>query len=164
MNRKEKTKFLSDLLVSEKLNQRGIYWASEVTLNMGTSNMKRVDFMKFTPRNQSVSGIEQGLFTCYEVKSCKEDFNSGNGVNFIGDKNYIVTDMETYKKIVNELQWNVGVIVPVPFNKDKLEEFENPTSLENKVKWEMRVIRNAMLKDRNYPMNELLFCMLRSGK
>lgn len=164
MNRKEKTKFLSDLLVQEKLNQRGTYWASEVTLNMGTSNMKRVDFMRFEPVNQSVSGIEKGVFICYEVKSCREDFKSGNGVNFVGDKNYIVTDMETYKKIVNDIPWRVGVMVPIPFMRDKHDEFDSPTNLETDIRWEMKVIKYAGVKDRVYSMCELLFCMLRSGK
>lgn len=45
MNRVETTKFLSDLLVSDRLTGRGKYYASEVSIDYGTSNVKRVDFM-----------------------------------------------------------------------------------------------------------------------
>lgn len=41
--------------------------------------------------------LQQRIFTCYEIKSCKEDVYSGNGLNFYGEKNYIVTTMECYK-------------------------------------------------------------------
>lgn len=37
-----------------------IYWAREVTFDYATSNAGRVDFMKFQPVNNSVSGIEKG--------------------------------------------------------------------------------------------------------
>lgn len=49
MNRKETTQFLSDLLKRDKLSGRGKYWASEVSLDYGTSDVKRVDFMQFEP-------------------------------------------------------------------------------------------------------------------
>ena len=56
--------------------------------------------MQFVPENQlSVSGIEPGTFVCYEVKSCKADFLSGHGQNFIGEKNYLVMTMSTYKEL-----------------------------------------------------------------
>lgn len=59
--------------------------------------------MEFSPANQcSVSGIEKGIFTCYEIKSCKEDVYSGNGLNFFGEKNYIVTTMACYKDITTD--------------------------------------------------------------
>lgn len=164
MTRREKTEFLSKLLIDEKLNQRSVYWASEVTLHYTSKDTKRVDFMRFQPRNQSVSGIEQGIFTCYEVKSCKEDYQSGHGVNFVGDKNYIVTDMETYKKIKNKIPRKIGVIAPIPHGLSKFDEMDNPTPLNTDVRWELKTIKNAMLQDRSYPMCELLFYMLRSGK
>lgn len=104
MNRKEITKFLSELLVKKRLSGMGKYYASEVTMDwyIGkiTHTMRRVDFIQFVPKNQTVSGIEHGDFYFYEVKSCKEDYNSGNGLTFEGDKNYIITTAETYKKII----------------------------------------------------------------
>ena len=87
MNRKETTEFLSDLLVQRKLE--GKYYASEVTLDFGRGKgkEKRVDFIQFVPKNQSTSGIEKGEFIFYEVKSCKADYNSGNGLTFEGERN-----------------------------------------------------------------------------
>ena len=49
MNRKETTKFLSDLLISNRLLGRGKYYAREVSIDYRTSNAKRIDFMQFEP-------------------------------------------------------------------------------------------------------------------
>lgn len=166
MNRKETTKFLGNLLKRDRLYKRGKYWSSEVTLDYGSNNVKRVDFMEFEPPYQySVSGLEKGIFICYEVKSCKEDFNSGFGKNFIAEKNYYVMPMSLYKKVINEIPHNVGVFCPVPLSKEKYDEFENPTELNNNVEeWELEIIKPAHIRERNRSIIELLFCMLRSGK
>lgn len=68
-------------------NDQRIYWAREVTFDNGTEHKIRVDFMRFKPVNNTVSGIEKGDFYCYEVKSSVEDFHSKNGHNFLGDYN-----------------------------------------------------------------------------
>ena len=100
MNRKENTLFLSHTLERTKLNVFGKHYAKEVSIDTWTSKAKRVDYMQFCPGDQmSISGVEKGIFTCYEIKSCKEDVYSGNGLNFYGEKNYIVTTMECYKEI-----------------------------------------------------------------
>ena len=84
MDRKETTQFLSDLLVRDRLSGRGKYYAKEVSIDYGTTDVKRVDFMQFEPEGVvSISEIEKGIFTCYEIKSCKADFNSGFGKNFL---------------------------------------------------------------------------------
>ena len=49
MNRKETTEFLGNLLKRDRLYKRGKYWSSEVTLDYGSNNVKRVDFMEFEP-------------------------------------------------------------------------------------------------------------------
>lgn len=101
MNRKMVTSFLSNLLITKKLQGIGKYWASEVSIDYGSTNVKRVDFMQFMPPNQcSVGAIEKGQFICYEIKSCREDVYSGNGLNFLGEQNYIVTTMECYKDLI----------------------------------------------------------------
>lgn len=46
-----------------------IYWAREVTFDYATTHTVRVDYMRFKPVNNTVSGIEKGDFYCYEVKS-----------------------------------------------------------------------------------------------
>lgn len=167
MNRKETTAFLSDLLVSQKLLGRGIYYASEVTLDYhcGKGKEKRIDFLQFIPVNQTIGGIEQGIFVCYEVKSCKADYHSGNGLNFEGDKNYIVTTMETYKQIQNEIPWGIGVYIACPYDRDIKDEYKNPTPIDDKsVEWCLKIAKCSRPKTRNRSMTQLLFYMLRSGK
>lgn len=165
MNRKNTTKFLSDLLISTKFNGIGKYWASEVSLDYGTKNVRRVDFMQFCPVNQtSVSGIEKGIFVCYEIKSCKADLQSGFGQNFVGEKNYFVMPMSVYKEVIMELPHDIGVLVPIPYYADKYEEFENPTPLDKEdIEWKLATIKNPIQGNRARSMNELLFCMLRAG-
>lgn len=173
-NRKQTTKFLSDLLVHDRFTGRGKYWASEVTLDYGLQHPVRVDFVEFKPKNQiSPSGLEKGIFICYEIKSCKADFHSGNGLNFEGEKNYIVTTMECYKQIVNEIPFNVGVMIARPFRKSIQNEFDNPTPIPDEYNpmtvlpedyWTFEIIKNAYEGNRKRSMTELLFCMLRAGK
>lgn len=164
LNRKETTKFLSNLLISDRFRGIGKYWAREVSLDYGTTNVKRVDFMEFRPEGvTSVSDIEKGIFACYEVKSCKADFNSGYGKNFITEANYFVMPMKLYKEIVEEIPHDVGVIVPIPLYGNILEEFENPTELTQEREWKMGIVKPTHLRKRQRSMIELLFCMLRSG-
>ena len=121
--------------------------------------------MQFVPKNQSTSGIEKGEFIFYEVKSCKDDYHSGNGLNFEGERNYIVTTMETYKQIIHEKPWEVGVYVACPEDRDIVDEFENPTPLDDiTVWWTLKIAMEAHPKDRQRSMSQLLFYMLRSGK
>lgn len=163
MNRKEITDFLSTLLI-ERLGSR-TYWAREVSLDYGTINVKRVDFMQFEPEGVvHISEIEKGIFTSYEVKSCKADYNSGYGKNFETEKNYLVMPMALYKEIATEFNGGViGIICPVPKGRDKTEEFESPTELNNELQWDLKVIVQAHKKYRSRSMPELLFCMLRAG-
>lgn len=169
MNRKETTKFLGDLLKREKFSGFGKYWSNEVMLDFGTKSEKRVDFMQFVPDGVvGISGIEKGIFICYEIKSCKADFESGFGRNFIGEKNYFVMPMGTYKKVINDIPYGIGVLVPIPenvgnTNDERYKEFENPTELSNNMRWKLWAIRYPMKQIRKRSMVELLFCMLRSG-
>ncbi len=165
MNRKETTNFLGKLLIREKLSGIGKYWASEVSIDYGTTDVKRVDFMQFAPEGVcGISAIEKGIFICYEIKSCKADFESGFGRNFIGEKNYFVMPMSTYKEVIHDIPSGVGVLVPIPQYSDKVEEFENPTELtEDLSDWKLCTIRYTYPQLRKRSMTELLFCMLRSG-
>lgn len=161
MDRREKTKLLSRLLEA-KLNSDKSYWASEVSVDFITSSRKRIDYMTFRPKNQSSSGIDKGIFTCYEVKSCIEDYNSGHGLNFLGEKNYIVTDVPTCKKIGDI--YPIGIYVPVPVGKEILDELSSPTELSEDIKYNLVCANASREIDRQHPMNVLLFCMIRSGK
>ena len=166
------TEFLSDTLVRTRLTGMGKYYAREVTFDYGKGKGKqiRVDYMQFIPENQySVAGIEKGEFICYEIKSCVEDVFSGHGLNAEGERNYIVTTMDTWKRLIDlnnngkkTFPHEFGVLVAC--HKSKLDEFENPTPLFEDNKWRLEVVKNASFKYRERSMNEVLFCMLRSGR
>ena len=182
MTRAEITKFLGELLVNTRFAGAGKHWASEVSLDPWTANGKRVDYMQFVPENQcSVSALEKGSFFCYEIKSCKQDVFSGNGLNFIGEKNYIVTTMKCYKDLLPDMRdgqfykhlhevspdssGHFGIMVAVPYMSELTDEFENPTELDfEKGRWKLAVINNCRLGLRKRSTTELLFCMLRSER
>ena len=88
-----------------------IYWAKEVTFDYSTNHAVRVDYIRYKPVNNTVSGIEKGDFYCYEVKSSVEDFRSGHGLNFLGDYNYLVMPEKIYATISLEVPHYVGVYV-----------------------------------------------------
>ena len=167
INRKRITVKLNKLL-EQKLSHK--IYAKEVTFDYGTKNIVRVDYMTFEPENQmSVAGIERGVFTCYEVKSCKEDFKSGYGLNFIGDRNYLVMTMQTYKSIIKEIPWNVGVYVAIPdLGSDRevlMRQFENPSDFANDdFKWKLACMKHSHPCSREKSMIEVLFCMLRAAQ
>ena len=146
-SRKEITKKIS-LILEKHLNPKNdsrIYYAKEVTFDYATSHAIRVDYMLFKPVNNSTSGLEHGNFYCYEIKSCLEDFNSGHGLNFIGDYNYIVTTADVYEQIQKKLSWKVGVYVA------------------NASFTDIECIKKAQRMDRKYPILDMLFMMYRSS-
>lgn len=152
MTRPEITTMLS-LSIQKHINPKDdprIYWAKEVTFDYGTSNQVRVDFMKFQPVNNTVSGIEKGDFYCYEVKSSLDDFNSKNGHNFIGDYNYYVMPEEVYNKVKDKIPWGVGVYVP--------------STLNYKGEWyDLTSVKKATRQNRSRPVAEMLLMMFRSA-
>jgi hypothetical protein len=178
------------LLENTVLNGIGKYYAKEVTLDYGTSKPKRIDYLQYSPAGAVYVGdIEKGIFTCYEVKSCKEDVYSGNGLNFVGEENYIVTTMECYKSLLPDIQsgklnehvyemngrtTSFGFLIAVQdrttterFNPQKafLDEFENTIPFDGFGEW--RFVRNDMgikKQSRTRSTVELLFCMVRSGR
>lgn len=96
--RKDITYTLSKM-VARRLSSRTPYWADEVYCEPTISRnlAKRVDFMAFYPNWRTDSGVmatSKGIFEFYEIKSCMDDFNSGNGLNFEGDDNYLVCPKE----------------------------------------------------------------------
>lgn len=145
MTRPEITKKLSEA-IERKINPHNdprIYWAKEVTFDYSSSHAVRVDYMKFKPVNNSVSGIEKGDFYCYEVKSSVEDFRSGHGLNFIGDYNYLVMEEKVYAAVSLEIPHYVGIYIPDGN--------------------ELTCIRKAKRRDRTKPTSEMLLMMFRSA-
>lgn len=126
-------------------NDPRIYWAKEVTFDYASSNAIRVDYMKFAPVNNSVSGIEKGDFYCYEIKSSAADFASKNGHNFIGDLNYYVMPEELADTVKHQIPWAVGILVPDSWGG-------------------LRVLKKARRTDRSRPVSEMLLMMWRSSR
>lgn len=146
-DRKEITSMLS-LAIEKHINPHNdprIYWAKEVTFDYATQNAIRVDYVRFKPVNNTVSGIEKGDFYCYEVKSSVEDFHSKNGHNFIGDFNYYVMPEDVFEKVKNEIPYYVGVFV-----------------LSSDVWKSLKSAKKAKRKDRERPASEMLLMMFRS--
>ena len=145
INRKEITSKLNILLEQYlKVFDTRIYWAKEVTFDYSTAHKIRVDYMRFKPINNTISGIEKGDFYCYEVKSCVDDFFSKNGHNFIGDYNYYVMERELYEQVKSNIPYGIGVLIPNRYH-----------SLES--------IRKAKRLDRKRPIYEMLLMMFRSA-
>lgn len=46
MTRKEITEFLGKLVI-DRIGHRGSYWAKEVSIDYGSRDVKRVDFLQF---------------------------------------------------------------------------------------------------------------------
>ena len=185
MERKDITRCLTDILIANRFSDRK-YYALEVTLDYGTNHTKRIDAVQFIPKGVIYgSDMEKGTFVCYEIKSCKNDVYSGSGLNFFGEKNYIVTTMETYKELLNdfndgtfdkhlrlhfpESSRHYGVLVAVPSNIDLKDtgaiykEFTEPTAFNgDSDSWKLYTAIPCREGPRTRSTVEMLFCMLRS--
>lgn len=150
-DRKKITQMLS-LAIEKYINPHNdprIYWAKEVTFDYTTQNTVRVDYMRFKPVNNTVSGIEKGDFYCYEIKSSIEDFHSKNGHNFIGDFNYYVMLEDVYEKVKDEIPRDIGVFVLC--GKYYYTDYYN-----------LKSVKKAKRKNRERPVSEILLMMFRS--
>lgn len=125
MSRSDITAILSSL-VEKRLNNRVAYWASEVSFDKGTQNWRRIDYMGFKPFTPGYvtmpASVELGEFSCYEIKSCMEDFTSGHGLTFYGDVNYLVTTRELAEqlRVTYRLPRNINQVLTPSKKGDKL--------------------------------------------
>ncbi|RND51884.1 hypothetical protein [Lacticaseibacillus paracasei] len=113
MSRRPKiTGMLSDL-VAKRLTSQNSYWAAEVNFDKNTSRNRRIDFVGFKPLTPNYvvepTSVELGCFTCYEIKSSIADYNSGHGLTFYGDKNYLVCTCDLAEELRN-------AVVSWPYN------------------------------------------------
>ena len=115
MSRSETTAMLSKL-VEKRLSSRCQLWGAEVSFDRGMTNECRIDYMGFHPYADhnfiGAACVELGTFEAYEVKSCMADYESGHGLNFIGDKNYLVCTRELAEQLRGRLIRCDGVLVP----------------------------------------------------
>lgn len=115
MSRSETTAMLSKL-VEKRLSSRCQIWGAEVSFDLSTGHDVRVDYMGFKPHAPGgiigASSVELGTFDAYEVKSCMADFNSGHGLNFIGDRNYLVCTRELAEQLRGNIIGVDAVLVP----------------------------------------------------
>lgn len=173
MNRQETTALLSALLKRDVLS--AARWASEVKYRKPDGGEGRVDFMEFRASERdgiTQPAVERGEFTCYEVKSCMDDYRSGHGLNFIGDWNYLVLPMGLYRQLPQEAILDVGTYVPLPNFDGRADreavwrEYEDPTELTPDVRaWKLhKMTRPPMRAPRTHGTAELLYCMLKAGK
>lgn len=149
-NRKKKITVLLSKLLEHYLNPNNdtrIYIAKEVTFDYTSNNKTRVDYMRFKPLNNSVSGIEKADVYCYEIKSSVEDFKSKNGHNFIGDYNYYVMPDYVYDEIKKEIPLCIGVYT-CDINSS------NPRLIQ---------IQKSRRKNREKSLMEILLMMFRSS-
>ena len=59
----------------------------------------------------------------------------------------------------------MGVYVACPEHRKPVDEFENPTPIDDDtVDWTLKIATDAHPKDRQRSLSQLLFYMLRSGK
>lgn len=146
MSRRPEITATLSLALEKKINPYNdprIYWAKEVTFDYSTNHAVRVDYMRYKPVNNTVSGIEKGDFYCYEVKSSVEDFHSGHGLNFLGDYNYLVMP----EKIYATIHWRSHTTLVYMFWMES----------------ELTCIKKAKRHDRSRPVSEMLLMMFRSA-
>ena len=110
-SRRDVTRALSSAVEKRLANSPGIF-APEVEVPGG-----RVDYVAFHPfrpmgmNDICAATVEHGIFACYEVKSCMEDFMSGHGLNFVGDENWLVCPRELAKDLMGR-SIGYGILVP----------------------------------------------------
>ena len=137
MKREEVTSKLSRL-AEKHISRRCALWAPEVDVPVLKDGMKigRVDFAGFTPYGYGLGCVpdaaflERGKLTCYEVKSCMPDYNSGHGLNFVGDVNWLVCPVELFESLRESLSLpsNAGVLCPDSGWGRLIVRIENPAT------------------------------------
>ena len=123
-------------LVRSRIDRQCPLWGAEVDVPTGREDVPigRVDFAGFTPYGYGygyvpdASSLERGSLTCYEVKSCMDDFRSGHGLNFVGDVNWLVCPFELCDQLrrAQALPQAAGVLCPDASWRRLLVKIENP--------------------------------------
>lgn len=125
MTRTETTETLT-ALAEASMRRRCRLWAPEVEVPGGG----RVDLMGFNPYGErpDAASIERGKLVCFEIKSCMDDFNSGHGLNFVGDENWMVCPRDLCDELREAMRVPsvAGVLCPDAGWKRLLEVIHQP--------------------------------------
>lgn len=125
MTRTETTESLTRLVESH-IKRHCKLWAPEVDVPGG-----RVDFMGFSIYGDIVdaASVERGSLTCYEIKSCLDDFSSGHGMNLVGDVNWLVCPRELCDTLRENLRipGTAGVLCPDSSYTKLIETVHHPS-------------------------------------
>lgn len=169
MSRKEITDLLNQELVTKRLTKRNAYtyWAHEVPIYDKNTEL-RIDFMLFTPYshgfNLSAAGVERGIFECFEIKSSLADLKSGHGLNFYGDRNWIVCPVEVYLQYEKKRFDDDTLRNLIPYDARFLVYGKarngRPVFVEAIEDWRRESLWKCVYRKRSAA--ELLFCMMRA--
>lgn len=136
MTRTETT-FALTRLAESRIRRQCRLWAPEVKV----PGDGRVDFMGFQPYcdRPDAASIERGKLVCYEVKSCMADFESGHGLNFVGDVNWLVCPVELCESLRESLSLpsNAGVLCPDSGWGRLIVKIENPATSYSEIRRSM---------------------------
>lgn len=92
-------------LLEKGASRLGVYASSAVAIGGEPGVFGVVDYMTFSPSGtEDISGIEKGVFTCYMVRTSYKELYSDESLNFVGERNYLVTTADVYARIVDDEQ------------------------------------------------------------
>ncbi|VDG18218.1 hypothetical protein [Lactobacillus brevis] [Lactiplantibacillus mudanjiangensis] len=101
------TRKLSEL-VEKRLRNSRMYWSPEVNFDKNQAGNRRVDFVGFKPFTPDYvdepASVELGTFAFFEIKSSIADFESGHGLTFYGDENYLVCTEELAEQLHQDMK------------------------------------------------------------
>lgn len=171
MTRADITAGLSTL-VEAHLSKQGRPWAKEVTIhNLGDVRPDYMSVMADWGCLAAIGQIERASITVYEVKSCMADVKSGNGLNDIGDINWLVLPYELHRELVLSderlVPYSFGSAWPMPegFSFDGIDS--RPPAYEGQVDgWRLHWADahfSAKHHGRKAPLLSYLWAMMYAG-
>lgn len=156
-----KTQTTKDLekLLEKHFNSRNDFYVFECTL--GWYGKEIVDCIMYNCQRE---------VNCFEIKQSVQDFHSKNKLSFFGNKNYFVMPYELYKKVENEIPYEIGCYVAIDHLESKEELITNQYGITNKKIWaepvngmnELYCIKPAKRVDLKADKEVILSSMLRS--
>lgn len=174
MGRKEITAGLS-ALVERHVSKPGGLWAAEVSIEpLGRCRPDYIEVTASGGKFATVAGIERACVSAYEIKSSMADYKSGNGLNAVGDENWIVCPYEVMMsinraavegKIERSPLW--GFAYPYPAEHGaKGPDIDRLPRYEGQVEgWKLHFIAASRFggSPRQFPLSAILWSMMYAG-